>query len=400
MADRDVVRIVATRGLRGFADGFASVLLVAHLDALGFSNVETSAVVTATQLGSAAVTLGVGLVADRLAQRSVLLASSGLMLATGLGLAVATGFWPIALIAFVGTLNPSSGDVSLFLPTEQALLARAVAPGRRVASFARYNLAGALLGAAGAAALAIPPAIVASGAATEAAALRGGLVAYGLVGVACAVLYLGLRVGRSPVAREGDRRPLATSRGVVLRLAALFSLDSFGGGLAVQSILALWFFRRFDFSLGDAAPLFFAINVFNAVSQLASAPLSRRIGVVRTMVYTHIPANLFLGATAFAPTAPLAVACLIARSTTSAMDMPARQALVMGVVPVAEQAAAASVTNVPRSLASAFAPLLAGVLIEHAWLGWPLLLGAVIKIVYDLLLLALFRNVAAEGDRA
>jgi len=141
------------------------------------------------------------------------------------------------------------------------------------------------------------------------------------------------------------------------------------------------------------------MGLFAAFSQLAAAPIARRIGLVRTMVYTKIPANLLLAATAFAPTAPVAVAFQLARMATASMDVPARQALVMGVVPVEEQAAAASVTNVPRSLATALAPLVAGVLMQNAWLGWPLLAGGVLKLVYDLLLLGMFRRVAIDGDR-
>jgi len=391
----DPARLVAARGFRGFADGFASVVLVAHLDGLGFSGVQISAIVTATLLGSAAITLGVGLVADRLPQRHVLLASAGLMMATGLGFAWATGFWPILLVAFAGTLNPSMGDVTLFLPTEQSLLAKAVAPEGRTALFARYNVAGSLLGAAGGLASAVPERVARAGVVTEPIALRGAFVAYALVGLACAALYVGMRLGREAQQADRSRRPLATSRPVVLKLAALFSIDSFGGGFAVQSILALWLFRRFDFSISEAGALFFGMGILAAFSQLASAPLARRIGLVRTMVYTHVPANLFLAATAFMPTAPLAVACLLARMATSSMDVPARQALVMSVVPPEEQAAAASVTNVPRSLGTALAPLLAGVLMDHAWLGWPLLLGGLLKLAYDLLLLAMFRERAS-----
>lgn len=397
---RDRTRLLVTRGLRGFADGFASVVLVAHLDGLGFSAVETSAVVTATLLGSAALTLLVGLVSARLPQRSVLLVSSGVMIATGAGFALATGFWPILWIAFLGTLNPSMGDVTLFLPTEQSLLARAVEPEQRTALFARYNLSGALLGAAGGLASGIPERLAASGTVAEPDALRTAFVAYAAIGALCALVYLGLRLGRAAAGGAASHRPLARSRGVVLRLAALFGLDAFGGGFAVQSILALWLFRRFEFSLAEAGSLFFGMGLLAAFSQLASAPLARRIGLVRTMAYTHIPANVFLAATAFMPTAPLAVGCLLARMATSSMDVPARQALVMGVVPPEEQAAAASVTNVPRSLAAALSPLLAGFLIEHAWLGWPLLLGGLLKIVYDLLLLAMFRGMAVEGDRS
>jgi MFS family permease len=391
----DPLRLVAARGLRGFADGFTSVLLVAHLAALGFSPFAISAIVAATLLGSAAITLAVGLAGDRVAQRTLLLASSALMVATGLGFAAATGFWPILLIAFAGTLNPSMGDVTLFLPIEQALLARSVEPERRTALYARYNVAGSLLGALGALVTALPERAAAAGWISEPRALRAAFVAYALFGVACAALYVGLRIGRSRL-RAGAGRPLERSRGVVLRLAALFSLDSFGGGFVVQSILALWLFERFDLSLAQAGAFFFGSNLLAAFSQLASAPLASRIGLVRTMVYTHVPANCFLVAAAFMPSAPLAVACLLARMATSSMDVPARQALVMGLVPAEEQAAAASVTNVPRSLASALAPLLAGALLELSWLGWPLVLGGALKLGYDLLLLAQFRGAEAR----
>jgi predicted MFS family arabinose efflux permease len=245
----------------------------------------------------------------------------------------------------------------------------------------------------------VPDRVAATGVVVASTALRSAFVAYGLLGALCALLYLGLRLGRAPIGTDPTRRPLEHSRGVVLRLAALFSLDSFGGGFAVQSMLVLWLARRFGIAPAQAGPIFAAMGILAAFSQLAAAPLSRRIGIIRTMVYTHIPANLFLAATAFAPTAPIAIACLLARMTTSSMDVPARQALVMGVVPPEEQAAAASVTNVPRSLATALAPLVAGVLMEHAWLGWPILAAGTLKLTYDLLLLAMFRRVAIEGDR-
>lgn len=394
----DEARLVATRALRGFGDGFASVVLIGHLEGLGFSAFETSAIVTATLLGSAGLTLLAGIAGDRYPPRRVLLVSAAVMIATGCGFALATGFWPILLVAFVGTLNPSQGDVTLFLPTEQALLARATAPEHRTALFARYNLAGALLGAAGALASGVPERVARAGWLEAPDALRAAFVAYAIVGVACMAIYGGLQLGRmARAAGSAHARPLARSRPVVLRLAALFSLDSLGGGFAVQSILALWLFRRFEFSLGQAGALFFGMGLLAAFSQLASAPIARRIGLVRTMVYTHVPANLFLAAAAFMPTAPLAVTCLLARMATSSMDVPARQALVMSVVPPEEQAAAASVTNVPRSLAAALAPLAAGWLLEHAWIGSPLVIAGALKLAYDLLLLAMFLEI--EPDR-
>jgi predicted MFS family arabinose efflux permease len=183
---------------------------------------------------------------------------------------------------------------------------------------------------------------------------------------------------------------------VIWQLAALFTLDSFGGGFVVQALLALWLLERFDLSLDAAGAFFFATGLLSAFSQLASAPLARRIGLVRTMVGTHIPANLALMAAAFAPTAPAALALLAIRAALSQMDVPARQALVMGLVPAAERPAAASITNVPRSLGTALGPLAAGALLGSGTGDAALFVGGALKLVYDLLLLGLFRSLERE----
>ena len=184
----------------------------------------------------------------------------------------------------------------------------------------------------------------------------------------------------------------------MLRLTALFSLDSFGGGFAVDSMLALWLLLRFDLPLPVAGSVFFAARILSAFSQLVSPRLAARFGLIETMVFTHIPANLFLITAAFMPSAPLAVTFLLLRMAFSQMDVPARQSYVMAVVPPEERAAAASVTNVPRSLAIALAPLLAGALLQHSTFGWPLIAGGVLKLVYDLLLLVLFRRVRPPSE--
>jgi len=187
--------------------------------------------------------------------------------------------------------------------------------------------------------------------------------------------------------------PLQKSRAIVIRLSLLFSLDSFGGGFVVQSLLALWLFRRFDLSVETAGAIFFATGIASGFSQLASAPLAARIGLVPTMVFTHLPANVFLILAAFMPDATLSITFLILRMCLSQMDVPARQSYVMSVVPKEERAAAASVTNVPRSLASALSPLIAGAMLSRTTTGWPLICAGVAKIVYDLLLLRQFRAV-------
>lgn len=389
-ASPHAARLVVTRGLRGFADGVVSVALASYLTGLGFTPVEVGAIATATLLGSAALTLVCGLFGDRFDQRRVLLGAALLMAVTGFGFAASTSFWPMIAVAFVGTLNPSAGDVSVFLPTEQSLLAGFVDARDRTHVFAVYNLAGAFAGALGALATPIPTWIAAHAHVAERVGYQFTFAGYAVVAVVAAVVYLGLpqiTVDRAP------GRPLQKSRRTVLKLAALFSLDSFGGGFVVQSLLALWLFRRFGLSIEATGGVFFGMGVLAACSQLVSSRLAARIGHVRTMVFTHLPANVFLMLAAFMPTAPLAIGCLLARMALAQMDVPARQAYVMAVVPPEERAAAASVTNVPRSLATALTPLLAGLLLSYSNAGWPLFFAGVTKVLYDLLLLAQFHAV-------
>ena len=396
-ASDDAARLVTVRGLRGFADGMVSVLLAAYLLDLGFSPGQVGVLVTATLLGSAALTLGVGLFGARLTPRQVLLGACVLMLVTGLGFAGLTSFWPLLLVAVVGTLNPSGGDVSVFLPTEQSLLTSTVPAQGRTALFARYNLSGTFAAALGALCAGIPVAAAKAFDVDTVDAQRSGFLLYAAVAVVAATIYTRMPVANTPrpVTRAA---PLAKSRDIVLRLSAVFAIDSFGGGFVVQSLVVLWLFERFDLSVATAGAVFFVAGLLAAFSQLVSAWLAQRIGLVRTMVYTHIPANLCLIATAFMPTAPLAVAMLLLRTSMSQMDVPARQSYVMAMVPTEERPAAASVTNVPRSLASAGAPALAGYLLGLSTFGWFLIIGGVIKLTYDLLFLSMFASRRPEEE--
>lgn len=389
-------RIIAGRALRGFADGLVSVLLAGYLSRIGFTAVEIGAVVTATLLGSAGLTIGLGLIAHRIAARRVLLAAAVLMLGTGAAFFTLQGFWPLLVVAALGTLNPSAGDVSVFLPAEQAMLAETTRASQRAAAFARYNVGGNLTGALGALAAGLPAALAAGGIVALVDAERGGFLLYAAVAIAVAALYRQLprRVHRLP--RRGTR-PLARSRGLVRDLALLFSLDSFGGGFVVQSLLVLWLSERFALSPALMGTVFFAAGLVGALSQLVSPLLAARIGYVRTMVYTHLPANLFLIAAGLVPDAWLAITLLLLRAALSQMDVPARQALVMAAVPAEARAAAASFTNVPRSLAAAIPPLFTGWLLEHSAVGWPLVVGGTLKVLYDVLLLLQARRVDIEG---
>jgi MFS family permease len=387
-----VRRIVVARAVRGLADGCVSVLLPAHLLAIGLDALAVGAIVTATLLGSALTTLAIGLFATRLPVRGVLLAGSVLMAATGVGFAGLHDLLPLLVVAFVGTLNPSSGDVSLFLPLEHALLAKLAPEARRTEVFARYATAGALAGALGALAAGAPDLLAQLGAVSRAEGLRAGFGLYVLAALALAALYQGLSVPSEPLA-AAPSRALGPSRGRVLALSGLFSLDAFGGGLVVQSLLALWLFQRFGLSLGNASLLFFATGLCSALSQLAAPALARRIGLLRTMAFPHLIANACLVALPFAGSLPVALALFGVRSLLSSLDVPARSAYVMSMVTPAERAAAASVTNVPRSLAAAAGPALAGWLLASTSFGWPLLLAGVLKGGYDLLLFASFRRV-------
>jgi MFS family permease len=394
----DGKRLLATRALRGLADGAVSVLLPSYLTAIGFSSMRVGAIVFGTLLGSAALTLLVGLAAHRLGRRRVMLVACALMFATGVGFASVTAFWPLFVIAVIGTLNPSAGDVSLFLPVEQAALAETVAASDLTAIFSRYNVAGALTGAVGALVSGLPATIAARMHWNVVAADRSGFIAYSAITLIAATIYWSLTPAIEAEPIPLGTAPLAQSRAIVMRLAALFSLDSFGGGLAIQSLLALWLFRRFHLSVQAAGAFFFVTGLLGAFSQLASSWFVARIGRIRTMAYTHIPANIFLMLAGMMPNVRLALTFLVLRASMSSMDVPARQSYVMAVVPPEERAAAAGVTNVPRSLASAFAPLPAGALLDYSLFGWPLILGGACKLIYDALLLMQFRSVTPPDE--
>jgi MFS family permease len=389
--------LLAARGLRATSDGFVSIILPAYLLLLGFDALHVGVLATTTLLGSALLTLAVGFTGVRRHTRALLIAASLLMVLTGLGFAALDEFWPLLVIAFVGTLNPSSGDVSVFLPLEHALLAGGIAGHDRTALFARYSLVGSLLGAAGTLLAALPE-LAASWGVAPLAAFKGMFLLYALGGLITALIYR--QLGRAEVI-DGDppSSALGPSRRVVYQLAALFSLDAFAGGLVVQSLLALWLFQAFGLSLAVTAQLFFWSGLLTAVSYLAAAPLARRIGLINTMVFTHLPANLCLVAVPFATELWQAAALLLLRSLLSQMDVPTRTSYVMAVVTPAERQAAASLTAVPRSLASALGPSLAGWMLGAATFAWPLLLAGALKIVYDLALLARFRHIRPPEEQ-
>jgi MFS family permease len=391
-AGRDLHRLLAMRALRAFADGFVVLLLPVYLLALGFSPLQVGAIATATLLGSGAMVFALGLLAHRFAQRRLVLGACLLMTLSGLAFAALGDFGPLLLVAAVGTLNLTNGDTSVFSPLEQSMVAQAVDARDRTAVFARYALLGALAGSVGALFAVAPEWAAARWSIDPLPALKAMFVLYGLIGLVVFAVYRTLSPAVEPPG-HAPSAPLVQSRPIVVRMAAVFTVDSFGSGFAVQSLVALWLFERFDASVALVGQVFFWAGVLSAASFLVAPWLARRIGLVNTMVFTHLPANGFLIAAAFMPTVEWAVAMLLLRYATSSMDVPARNSYVMAVVPPHERAAAASFTSVPRSLAAGVSPVFAGWMLGVSSFGWPLVIGGALKIGYDLLLLRLFRAV-------
>jgi MFS family permease len=369
------------RGMRDFGDGFVAVLLPLHLLRLGFSAFEVGALAGAALLGSALLNLAIGHLGTRHDLRRLLLCAAGLMTATGLALSLVDAYAPLLVVAFVGTVNPSGGS---------AILTREATDADRTRVFARYSLVGALAGAGGALAASLPDFLIRAGA-PEPSATKAMFFLYAALGIGAGLLYA--RVPRRPPPPEqAAGAALGPSRKIVYKLAALFSLDAFAGGFVVQSLLALWLFQRFDLSLSQASLFFFWTGVLSAFSFPVAAWLAARIGLVNTMVFTHIPSSVCLILAAFAPSLPVILGLLLARAALSQMDVPTRSSYVMAVVTPPERAAAASFTSVPRSLAASLSPALAGALFALSWPAAPLVICGGLKIVYDLLLLRQFRH--------
>ena len=397
-------RVVMARALRSFGYGFTSILLGITLTSAGFSTLEVGLVLTAALVGDIIAIILVALFADRIGRRRVLVVLALLMVGSGLAFAFSRNLFILLLAAFFGTLSPSSADNAPFAAIEQAILPQTCAEERRTDAFARYNLMAQLAGAAGGLAVVLPDLLHRTMGMDSAFAIRAMFAGYALIALAMGTIFLSLSdtieaPSHEPRSLEakilGPGRPLQKSRGIVLRLAALFALDAFAGGLVVQTILSLWFHMRFGVPLTVLGALFFGTNLLAAFSFPVAAWLAKRIGLLNTMVFTHLPSNFLLMLVPLMPTFPLAALCLLARQSLSQMDIPTRQAYTMTLVAPEERTAAASLTTMARSIALSLSPLLAGALLSGVALvlGLPLLLCGGLKVGYDLMLYSVFRKV-------
>ena len=383
-----------------FGYGFLAVVLVLYLSAIGLSGGQTGLLLALTLLGDAGVSLWLTTHADRIGRRRVLLVGAILMLLAGLAFVATPVFAVLLVAATIGVISPSGNEVGPFLAVEQASLSQLVPARQRTGLFARYQLAGSFSTAAGTLAGGVVSQLAINAGASPADAYRYVIIGYAIVGGALALLFTRVsprvEVPPADVADQTirDRLGLHRSRGVVLRLSALFALDAFAGGFAIQGFIAFWFQNRYGLDPALLGLILSAANVLAGFSALAAGSLAARFGLVRTMVFTHLPSNILLMLVPLMPTLQLAVVMLLARFAISQMDVPTRQSYTMAIVAPDERSAAAGVTGIARSLGVAASPLFAAPLYASVALaGLPFIISGGLKVVYDLLLYRNFKRV-------
>ncbi|HEY2829275.1 MAG TPA: MFS transporter [Thermoanaerobaculia bacterium] len=386
----DIALLFATRAMRMFAYGAVSVVLVLYLAGVGIGAQRIGLLLTLTLIGDVIVSLFLTTRADRLGRRRTLIAGAILMAAAAAVFAMTHDFWLLLIAATIGVISPSGNEVGPFLAVEQVALADAAPNRDRTHLYAWYNLGGSFATALGA---------LTAGAVTERLSYQTVILGYGVIGVIMAVVFT--RLSSAVDAQHHETAGFLSvqkSRGVVAKLSGLFAIDSFAGGLVVQSILAWWFYRRFGLTPATLGAIFFGANVLAGVSALAASSLARRFGLLNTMVFTHLPSNILLLLVPFMPNLGLTITVLLLRFSISQMDVPTRQSYVMAVVDPAERTAAAGITGVARTTGAALAPLLAVPLVgsTHDWV--PFVAAGGLKVVYDLLLLRSFRHLSAANQ--
>ena len=401
---RDAALLFAGRTVRMFGYGSLAVILAIYLSAAGLGAGSIGLLLSLTLVGDTLVSLWLTTHADRIGRRRTLMAGGLLMAAAGVAFA-STDLFPILLVAAtIGVLSPSGNEVGPFLAVEQASLSHVIPDRRRTSVFAWYNLAGSIATAFGALTTGTAVGALRAAGFAELDADRAIVLGYAAIGlVLVAIFALVSPAVEVPPADASIARRLGLhrSRGVVVRLAALFSLDAFAGGLVMQSLLALWFHERFGVPEAILGAIFFGANILAAVSALAASRLAARFGLINTMVFTHLPSNVLLILVPVMPVLPLAVLVLLARFSISQMDVPTRQSYTMAVVDPDERSAAAGVTGIARTTGAAVGPLIATPLIvAPALAAIPFFLGGGLKIVYDLLLWRAFRAHPAPEDPA
>jgi MFS family permease len=402
---KDIPILFSTRLLRMFGYGFLSVVLALYLAQRGLSEGEIGLLLTLTLAGDAAITLWITTSADRAGRRRMLLVGAGLMILSGVIFSLTGNFILLVATAIIGVISPSGNEIGPFLSIEQASLSQLVPDEKRTQTFAWYNLVGSFATAAGALAGGGLAQLLQSAGYTPLNSYRAVLIGYALVGIVLIGLFLMLSPAvEAPFQTEPSsiqrKFGLHKSRKVVFKLSSLFALDAFAGALLVQSMLAYWFAEKFAVQPAVLGSIFFAANILAGVSALLAAWIARRIGLINTMVFTHIPSNILLILVPFMPTLPSAVVVLLLRFSISQMDVPTRQSYTMAVVSPDERSAAMGVTSIARSVGAALSPAITGQLLAvPALIGLPFILSGGLKIVYDLLIWRGFRSLKPPEEQ-
>ncbi|MDD2897336.1 MAG: MFS transporter [Desulfuromonadaceae bacterium] len=399
----DSVLLFATRSLRLFGYGFLSVVLALYLAESGFSDVLMGALFSLTLVGDAGVSLFLTTTADRFGRKRTLIIGAILMLIAGVVFILTTNPLLLIIAAIVGVISPSGNEIGPFLPVEQAMLSQLVSKEHRTGVFAWYNLTGSLSTAVGSLAGGFLAALLQRHGVSPLESYRVVLCGYALIGGILALVFSGLSSACEAPPPSTSSIPysvvgLHKSRRVVVKLSLLFSLDAFAGGFVLQSFMAYWFHVRFGADEAALGSIFFGANLLAGVSALLAVPLAKRIGLIRTMVFTHLPSNILLMLVPLMPNFGLAITMLLLRFSISQMDVPTRQAYTMAVVDPDERSAAAGITGIARSIGASLSPAAAGALFS-VFLGGPFIVAGGLKIIYDLILYRNFKsaNVADEA---
>lgn len=402
-ASPDIHTLFATRILRLFAYGFLSITLALYLVALGFEETQIGLLLTLTLLGDTLISLWITTHADQIGRRRMLMAGSFLMILAGGVFAVSQNFYLLLLAAILGVISPSGNEVGPFLSIEQASLSLLLPDERRTGIFAWYNLVGSVATASGALAAGLLVGRLQAAGMPALESYRTTIWGYLVIGLL--LLSLFARLSPAIEARFASQNlptflGLHRSRQVVLRLSALFSLDAFAGGLVIQSLMALWFQLRFGVQPELLGGIFFGANLLAGISALSAAWIARKVGLINTMVFTHLPSNILLMLVPLMPTLPLAILVLLLRFSISQMDVPTRQSYTMAVVSPDERSAAAGVTGVARTVGASLSPVITGLFLANpAWLSAPFLISGGLKIIYDLSLYRSFQQLKPPEEQ-
>jgi len=398
---RDTTLLFATRITRLFAYGFLSVVIALYLAEVGLTEAQIGLLFSLTLAGDASVTLWITTTADRLGRRRMLILGALLMILAGGVFLLTRNPLLLTLAAIVGVISPSGNEIGPFLSIEQAGLTQLIPAERRTSVFAWYNLVGSFATACGALAGGWLAQGLQNNGMAALASYQVVLAGYALAGLILILAFLNVSPAVEIAAQEaGQPQPaqlflgLHKSRNVVLKLSSLFALDAFAGGLIIQSMLAFWFHVKYGIDPGVIGSIFFGANILAGISALLAAPLSRKFGLINTMVFTHIPSNVLLILVPLMPNLPLAIMVLLARFSISQMDVPTRQSYTMAVVAPDERSAASGVTSIARSVGASISPVLTGLFMSTpGLLSLPYFLCGGLKIVYDLLLFREFKAV-------